>query len=537
MRKSVNLNLYWGDMHTNIHKEHISMLNQTMKVAEQTLDFFAPAYYPHLFYKKHGLLIESCEPRKEFFEDWKKVQQCVAEWNKPGKFVTFLGYEWHDNRRKYGDHNVFYLNDFQPLDYSNTLPQLYENLKKNTGIAIPHHTAYQVGERGKDWNFHDDDLSPFVEIYSSHGSSEGCDTPYFLNRNLNMGPGTSSGSVQEGLAKGYRLGIIASGDNHYGYPGVWGNGLMGVYANDLTRQSLWSSFLNRQVYGTTGDRIRLEFWINDQFMGSVFRTKGPLHIFSKVTGSHALDRIEVIRNNKVIHTYLQEDKPVESYLNDRVKFKLRVECGWGPDVAKGFKFGGKTWQGSLALPFGKIMEFGEKTWQGSLETPFGAIISVEPCFTYFKQKINSLSKQKCTWNLTTLARLGHSKNPACFAALVFEIEAPWDSFLVLTVDSSTSKLKINEILKESKVIAFRKEIEETIKSQFSLSPGQIEYPDVLWHQAYKVKIHRAVPVDSCMAELNFTDKNPPAGNNFYYLRVTQKNGQMGWSSPIWVDNG
>ena len=33
MRKSMNLNLYWGDMHTNIHKEHISMLNQTMNVA------------------------------------------------------------------------------------------------------------------------------------------------------------------------------------------------------------------------------------------------------------------------------------------------------------------------------------------------------------------------------------------------------------------------------------------------------------------------------------------------------------------------
>ena len=243
-----------------------------------------------------------------------------------------------------------------------------------------------------------------------------------------------------------------------------------------------------------------------------------VHIFSKIIGSHSLDRIEVIRNNRVIHTYSHQEKLVGSYLNDKnIRFKLRIESGWGPDRSHGFKLG-------------------EKNWKGLLEVPFGKIISVEPCFTYFNQNINSTSSKECSWTLTTLSRDEQVQNSACFAALVFEIEAPLNSFLILTINSHTSKLKVNELLKKSKVLAFKEEIEDIIKSQFSLSAEEIENPDVFWHHSYKVKIHRAVLTNNYVAELSFKDKDPPRGKNFYYLRVTQTNGQMGWSSPIWVHN-
>ena len=32
--------------------------------------------------------------------------------------------------------------------------------------------SYQLEHRGKNWETHNDKFSPFVEIYSSHGSSE-----------------------------------------------------------------------------------------------------------------------------------------------------------------------------------------------------------------------------------------------------------------------------------------------------------------------------------------------------------------------------
>ena len=35
-------------------------------------------------------------------------------------------------------------------------------------------------------------------------------------------------------------------------------------------------------------------------------------------------------------------------------------------------------------------------------------------------------------------------------------------------------------------------------------------------------------------EQTYTDEAPLAGENRYYLRVEQNDGNMAWSSPVWV---
>jgi len=514
-------------MHTNIHPYQINILQDTYREAKNWLDFFAIAYYPFFRYTDKGLSIESCGCREKFLKDWEKVQNIVADYNLPGKFVTFLGYEWPGNRRKYGDVNVFYLEDYQPLDCTPELPQLYENLRKRNGIAIPHHTAYQVGERGKDWNFHNELLSPFAEIYSSHGSSEGCDTPLDMDRNLNMGPRTSGGTIQEGLKRGYRLGIIASGDNHYGFPGVWGNGLAGVYAEELTRKSIWDAFMKRRVYGVTGDRIKLNFSINEHFMGESFKFSGPLKIKAGIIGSQAIDRVELLRNNQVIHTYCHPgnwDIPSDG----TVRAKMKVEFGWGPDMNRGFKLKSKKWSGEFKVPMGRL-------------------ISVEPCFTTFGQKMELVSQNTCYFNLTTLPRgfvwdkqsfqpIASTRELQSFQALIFEVEAPLRDIIQLKVDSHIISFPLQKAMEGSRILAMDEEIKKCIYEQFHLLPEEIENPDVFWHNAYKVKIHRAIPQNGYSVNFEYVDQNPPRGRNFYYLRVTQLNGQMAWSSPIWVDN-
>lgn len=520
-------NLYWGDMHTNIHPYQMNILEDTYKEARNWLDFFAIAYYPFLRYTKKGLSIESCGCRKRFLEDWEKVQDMVAAYNLSGKFVTFLGYEWPGNRRKYGDHNVFYLKDYQPLDCTFELPNLYENLRKRKGIAIPHHTGYQVGERGKNWDFHDESLTPFVEIYSSHGSSEGCDTPLTMNRNLNMGPRTSGGTVQEGLRRGYRLGIIASGDNHYGFPGVWGNGLAGVYAEELSRKSIWDAFFKRRVYGVTGDRIKLLFFINDHFMGESFRCSGPLEIKAKVVGGQAIDRVELLRNNLVIYTYCHSGNWSIPSSDEVVRAKLKIEFGWGPDIRRGFKLESKKWSGELELLSGRL-------------------ISVEPCFTTFGQRIELLSERCCRFNLTTQPRglvwdkqsfqpIASSRDLQSFQAMIFEVEASPKSMIHLKVDSHSTFFSLQEAMEGSRIMGMSEEAKKCIYEQFHLLPEEIENPDVFWHFAYKVKIHRAIPQGGYEVDFEYLDQDPPRRKNFYYLRVAQLNGQMAWSSPIWVD--
>jgi len=101
--------LFWGDSHTNVHGKDLRFppltrkrLKKIIEAAENHLDFFPIAYYPFEWYSKNGLIIESWGHRDRFLKDWKLVQEAVAEANHPGRFVTFLGYEWHGNRRRYG---------------------------------------------------------------------------------------------------------------------------------------------------------------------------------------------------------------------------------------------------------------------------------------------------------------------------------------------------------------------------------------------------------------------------------------------------
>ena len=50
-------------------------------------------------------------------------------------------------------------------------------------------------------------------------------------------------------------------------------------------------------------------------------------------------------------------------------------------------------------------------------------------------------------------------------------------------------------------------------------------------------IHRLVPDELARASFEFTDSpGTEKAEDYYYLRVTQENGQVAWSSPIWVAN-
>lgn len=520
--------LFWGDSHTNVHGKDLhhppltrERLRKIMKATERHLDFLPIAYYPFEWYYRKGLIIESCGYRERFLEDWKLVQEAVAEANNIGKFVTFLGYEWHGNRRRYGDHNVYYLKDYEPLDCSESIQELYENLRRTDAIAIPHHTGYQVGERGKDWDFHDEDLSPFVEIYSSHGSSEGPDAPLPMDYNFSMGPKASGGTVQDGLNRGYKLGIIASGDNHRDYPGEWGNGLMAVFARELTRESLWEAFKKRRVYGVTGDRIQLYFSINGHIMGETFESEKSARISVEATGSHAIDRIEIIRNGRVLHTYCHSGRWDVPQGDGIIRAKLRIQCGWGPGSPYEFK------------------EIRSKVWKGSLKLSEGRILSVEPCFTYFGQQIERVSEKRCDFTFTTQPRtplipLRALHHRVHFQGAIFELEAGLRDLITTNADSVSLSFSLEDALKNERIIALTEEAKATIYEPFGLSADDVENPDIYWHNAWKMKIYKAIPYQGFHVKFNYIEKNPEEGENYYYVRVTQLNGQMAWSSPIWM---
>jgi hypothetical protein len=132
-------------------------------------------------------------------------------------------------------------------------------------------------------------------------------------------------SVQYALARGHRLGFIAGTDTHFGLPGHGshgineGRGLAAVYAKELTRTAIFDALRDRHCYATTGDRILLNFRVNDLRMGeetTISLHDKPRRISVKAEGTALITKVEIIRNNQVIYTHAKKDLSAEFQWED-----------------------------------------------------------------------------------------------------------------------------------------------------------------------------------------------------------------------------
>jgi len=504
-------NLYWGDLHT--HLLDLDRGDEILRYAAGNIDFAAVLGYPFNWDVISGMKTESTGNRPEFLEQWKRLQRLSRQHHQPGRFVTFLGYEWHGNRTRYGDHNVIYYDDDKELDDAWTLEELYQNLRGRKGLAIPHHTAYRCGNRAKDWSVFDETLSPVMEIFSTHGSSEGGDTPPY-SQNSDMGPNVSGCSFQDALARGLVVGVIASNDGVV-LPGRWGIGRAAVWAEQCTREAVWKALLNRRCYGVTGDRIKLQFSINDSPMGSVIDGRGSVEVNVDVEGSYTLDRIELIQNGHVADTYCHSGKWEEKSLRSN-RYKILIEAGWGTGSFYGFK------------PK-------NNHWSCRLDIMGGSLIGLEKCFYHVGQQILSQDSGHCTWKMVTAAKIGLV--PArVWEGIVFDIEGSPDTTLSMKAEGVPIKARIRDLVNGSSVVPLVDECRKTVLDKFGLKEEDGVNPHIFYANARKVKLHRAIPEAGYRKTHTFTNMKLKPGRNYFYIRVAQRNGQMAWSSPIWVDN-
>ncbi|MEA3401939.1 MAG: DUF3604 domain-containing protein [Armatimonadota bacterium] len=273
-------------------------------------------------------------------KQWRQIQEVTAESNEPGRFVTLLGYEWAKWRRNgAGDRNVYYDADHKPMyrsgdEHYPTPPELFEALDDHRAIVIPHHSA-SVGNFC-DWSDHDPEKERLVEIYSVWGSSEcsvhdgnpfpmrptGLPARGFADVPMDSGE-APEGFVQRGLAMGRRLGFVGGGDDHLGHPGDpiasgaepfrYRDGLMGVWAPELTRQAIFQAMYDRHTYATTGARMIVLFRVAGAFMGDEIELAERPELTDArtveafIAGETKLSQVEVVRNNEVVHTQRLDD--------------------------------------------------------------------------------------------------------------------------------------------------------------------------------------------------------------------------------------
>lgn len=294
------MHLYWGDIHGH------SLRSDGLG---------SPAEY--YTYGREEALLDFCAltDHAQYLsdEDWEEIQAATAAAHDPHRYVTLLGYEYSCNARlpRHGDKCLYYPGDEGPLlretDINRSayhdMAEFAEEWKRHGAMMILHQHA------GGTSSFYDPDLVRLAEVYSIWGGSESPQTtrPLLPSQDRDY----RGNYVADVLAQGWRLGLMASSDDHAGRPGktdwlrtgpAFPGGLVAVWAPELTREALWEALWNRRCYGATGVRTYLEFFVDGEPMGSEVKS-------STFSGGHRLQGrvmagepvvVEILRGQEVI---------------------------------------------------------------------------------------------------------------------------------------------------------------------------------------------------------------------------------------------
>jgi len=248
---------------------------------------------------------------------WELTCKKAKEYNKPGTFVTFPGFEFAPSGLS-GHRNLYFLEDWPEMVIAPTNWQkkitdiLNPYLKNHQALVIPHHPAIRFDskiEKGGGLNYEDvsESSQPVVEIYSKHGSSE-----YFGSHRPLRGQALGF-FAQDMLAKGNKFGFIAGSDTHQANPGSslrysgpfstlqYRGGLTAIWAKEPTRQSLWETIFARRTYATTYNKTVIFFWVNNFFMGEEGISAMPRKIKAQIFSATKIVKVEIIKNNKIVY--------------------------------------------------------------------------------------------------------------------------------------------------------------------------------------------------------------------------------------------
>ena len=494
---SADYQLYFGDLHNHNAVGYArGSLERSFEIAREHLDFFAftgHAQWHDMPTMPEGKQMKWVEGHQAHTKGWPRVCAMTREANRPEEFVALLGYEWHSS--SCGDYCVLYPHDDGELLFADSIEELAEKVRSSGGILVPHHAAYAKGWRGIDWERLPADLCPVAEVFSEHGACVDDRGLHPMIRHSNGGR-TTEGTIQHALQRGLRVGLIASSDDHFGYPGGYGEGLAAVWAEELTREAIWEAIGARRCYAVTGDRIELEFRLNGRPMGSEVAADGEREVAVRVEGMDEISQVEVLRNGRVAHReHAPTVLPGDAFEGGRAK--VRVQWGWGP------------W---AALEMARTAD-----WEGEIRVSGGRLIRATPCFQCGpfdeerRDRLSDVTEGGLRFGSFTSRRDALAEDPT--KGVILELDGTPETQLTMRC-SRPSEFSIECTLGDL--------------AQHSIShfTGPFTSESVL--------IHRLLVPQSYALSFAWQDERGPDETDCYMIRVTQANGQMAWSSPIWI---
>jgi len=456
---------FWADMH-----------GQT----EETIGTNTVEQY-FRFARDYGLLDIAAHQGNDFQvtdEFWLRLNRTTRKYFRPGKFVTFPGYEWSGLTPLGGDRNVYYKAEGgRILRSSRDLLEatqtrfgdaddaraLFRGLQGREAFVFAH-----AGGRYADLRFHDPVVEVAVEVHSSWGTFEWL--------------------VDDALRRGYRIGICANSDGHRcrpgaSYPGAGTFGSLGgltcVLAERLTRDSVFKAIKARHFYATTGHRPLLDVRIRTEdgreaMMGDEISVgDGGATLFVRTVGTGPIDRVEVRNGTQTIDVR-------QPFGRDQLGKRIKV-----------------VWSGAEVRGRGRMA-----TWDGSLSVRTNSIVDFTPVnFFNPEQQIERVGPGKLRWQSATAGGT---------AGMILQLKTPRVGRLTINTAQLAAECAIRDV-----------------------GLGELVYEAGGLDK--QLQLYR-LPDRQSSNEFAFELPLPRLGeaDNPIYVKAIQENGRAAWSSPIFV---
>lgn len=501
--------LYFGDLHNhNCLGYARGSLERSFDIAQEHLDFVAITGHsqwhdmPQMPGDRHIKWIKGLD---EHTRRWPELQGLNRELYRPGEFVTFNGYEWHSS--DCGDYCILFPGDDSELFFVDSVEELAERGREYGAILCPHHAAYGKFWRGVVWDRMPRWACPIIETFSEHGNC-------FDDRGLepmirhSLGGRATKGTILWALLHGLRCGLVGGSDDHSACPGAWGEGLAAVWAEELTRESIWEALLARRTYAITGDRIRLQFTLNDAPMGAEIDFASQRRLSVRVEAMDEISMVEVLKNGRVVHTQrVPTVLPGDRFEGGRAK--LRIRWGWGPwaalDMARICD-----WKGQIQISGGTVMDV----------TP---IIQAGPVDDERRDRFNNRTDTGLEFTSFTSRIEAFNEDPT--KGVILELDGGPETTVSMQLDKPYRR-------------HYQHTLADLMESSSSHFIGEFSEESVLLHRllvpaSYTCEFTWTDTIENSANDAEAVDR---IGGDLYMIRVLQSNGQMAWSSPVWVNS-
>lgn len=407
---------------------------------------------------------------------WWSIQKIADLLHVPGRFVPLYGFEW--TSAECGHQNVIYGDVargapiFSAFAAGSTTPDgLWRGLSEHPGFpAIT--IPHHPGSAmvHNDWDYHDPRFSRLVEVFQA------CRGNYeSANCFRQYSDGTAGGTFMlDGLARGHRFGLIASSDHGHGASYV------AVLARSLTRADVFEALWARRTCAASTRDVFVELRLGPHLMGSEVNWSGPRPLRVRATGYAELARVDIVRDGELLHVVRGEPEPAAGEL----RVDVRVE--WGKAA--------KT-----------------TCWDGQLQVRGGRVLLPE----FVGPEVVAMDAESVRWAHTT-----HSFGEPYGAqrgGVEISVCGPAGAELEVACADRLLRIGLGEL-------AARLAGGGSVPDPAPERPGEL---------VLQPAVGALLGLGVRELDLTVTDEQGDA-SSFYYARVFQVDGELAWSSPIWV---